>query len=82
MDSNPPLPALLVTLRLHDAVAGCFDEDSQGMLEAEPEPNLIVEINLGERPSVRQAFEALATLCETTAAASRLMSLLPGNEEA
>jgi hypothetical protein len=82
MDSNPPLPVLLVTLNRHDAVAGCFDEDSQGMLEAEPEPNLIVELNPGERPSVQQAFEALATLCETMAAASRLMCLLPGNEEA
>jgi hypothetical protein len=82
MDSNPPLPALLVSFRRHDAVAACFDEESQGMMEAEPEPNLIVEIDPCRQASVRQAFEALATLCETMAAASRLAALLPGNKEA
>lgn len=82
MDSNPPLPALLVSFKRHDAIAGCFDEESQGMMEAEPEPNLIVEIEPGEPASVQQAFDVFATFCETMAAASRLASLLPGNEEA
>ena len=52
------------------------------MMEAEPEPNLILEIDPGDLASVRQAFDALGTLSETMAAASQLMSLLPGNEEA
>lgn len=82
MDSNPPLPALLVSFKHHDAVAACFDEESQGMMEAEPEPNLIQEIDPGDPASVQQAFDALGTLCETMAAASQLMSLLPGNEGA
>jgi hypothetical protein len=80
MDSNPPLPALLVSFKHHDAVAACFDEESQGMLEAVPEPNLIQEIDPADPASVQQAFDALAALCETMAAASQLMSLLPGNE--
>jgi hypothetical protein len=82
MDSNPPLPALLVSFKRHDAITAVFDEESQGMMEAEPEPNLRVEINPGEPASVRQAFSLLGALCETLAAASRLASLLPGNEEA
>jgi hypothetical protein len=31
--------------------------------------------------SVRQSFDSLAALCETLAAASRLLALLPGNDE-
>jgi hypothetical protein len=81
MDSNPPLPALLVSFKRHDAITAVFDEESQGMMEAEPEPNLMVEINPGEPASVRQAFSLLGALCETLAAASRLALLLPGNEE-
>jgi hypothetical protein len=82
MDSNPPLPALLVSFRRHDAIAACFDEESQGMMEAEPEPNLIAEIDPGDVASVGQAFALLGSFSDTMAAASRLASLLPGNEEA
>lgn len=81
MDSNPPLPALLVSFKRHDAIGAMFDEESQGMMEAEPEPNLVVEINPGELASVLQAFGLLETLCDTLAAASRLAGLLPGNNE-
>jgi hypothetical protein len=51
------------------------------MLEAEPEPSFLAEINLAEAGSVRQAFDSLAVLCETLATASRLMTLLPGNDD-
>jgi hypothetical protein len=81
MDSNPPLPALLVSFKRNDAIAGCFEEDSQNMLEAGPEPSFIAEIDPGNPESVRQSFDALAVLCETMAAASRLAPLLPGNSE-
>jgi hypothetical protein len=80
MDCNPPLPALLVSFKSQDAIVGCF-EDSQIMLEAEPEPSFLAEISPAEVHSVRQAFDWLAALCVTLAAASRLMALLPGNEE-
>ena len=51
------------------------------MLEACPEPSFIVEIDPENAGSVRRAFDALAVLCETMAAASRLAALLPGNKE-
>ena len=51
------------------------------MLEACPEPSFIVELDPGNALSVRRAFDALAVLCETMAAASRLAALLPGNKE-
>lgn len=81
MDSNPPLPALLVSFKRSDAVAGCYDDESQAFLEASPEPNLLVEIDPTDHAGVRQAFETLAVLCETMAAASRVAALLPGNND-
>lgn len=81
MDSNPALPALLVSFRHQDAIAGVFDEESQIWLEAEPEPAFLAEIHPVNAASVRQAFRALAILTETLAAASRLIGLLPGNQE-
>ncbi len=81
MDSNPPLPALLVSFRRYDAVVAAFDEESQEMLEAEPEPSFLAEINPADPESVRHEFDSLAALCETLEAANRLARLLPGNQE-
>ena len=81
MDSNPPLPALLVSFKRHDSVCACYDDESQAFLEASPEPNLLVEINPSDHASVRRAFDTLAVLCETMAAASRMVALLPGNDQ-
>jgi len=81
MDSNPPLPALLVSFKHNDSIVGVFEEEGQAMLEACPEPSFIVEIDPESAGSVRRAFDALAALCETMAAASSLAALLPGNKE-
>jgi hypothetical protein len=81
MDSNPPLPALLISFKRHDGVVACYDDESQAFLEASPEPNLIVEIDPTDQAGVRRAFDTLAVLCETMAAASRLAALLPGNNQ-
>ena len=35
---GPPVPALLIVFEEHDAVAACFDEESQHMLEGSSEP--------------------------------------------
>jgi len=37
-DCNPPLPCLLALFDEADAIAACFGEEDQGMLEVEPEP--------------------------------------------
>jgi len=81
MDSNPPLPALLVSFKRGDPIAGCFDEEGQTLLEASPEPSFIAEIDPENAESVRHGFDALAVLCETMATASRLAALLPANNE-
>jgi len=35
---GPPLPSLLIVFEEHDAIAACFDEESQHMLEGSAEP--------------------------------------------
>jgi hypothetical protein len=80
MDTNPPLPAALVVFAEHDAVEAHFEDESQSRGEATPEPNLVLPLNGFDPESVRSAFQMLEVLCQTLAAASRLIDLMPGNE--
>jgi hypothetical protein len=79
-DNNPAVPALLVVFERSDAIEGCFDEEAQTMLEAPPEPNVILPVNGRDAASVASAFEKLASMTQTLAAASALIELMPGNE--
>jgi hypothetical protein len=80
-DCNPPLPCLLVVFAEADAIAGCFDEEAQGMMEVEPEPNLIIPFDPTDMESVRRTFHMFGVACQTLAAASRLIDLMPGNDQ-
>ena len=79
-DTNPPLPSLLAVFAEGDAVEGCFTEDGQTMMEVTPEPSVVLAFNAHEPESVRQAFRIFGVICDTLAAASRVMDLMPGNE--
>jgi hypothetical protein len=81
MDSNPALPCLLAAFSSGDAVVGCFDDEAQTAMEVTPQPNVIIPLKIGDPLSVRQGFRTIAVLCETLAAASRLIDLMPGNDE-
>ena len=81
MDSNPPLPCLLAAFSSGDAVVGCFDDEAETAMETTPQPNLIIPLKLSDPTSVRQGFRTLGVVCDTLAAASRLVDLMPGNEE-
>ena len=81
MDSNPALPCLLAAFSSGDAVVGCFDEEAETAMEVTPQPNVIIPLKLSDGRSVREGFRTLAVVCETLAAASRLIDLMPGNEE-
>ena len=80
-DCNPPLPCLLALFAEGDSVAAAFDEEAQGMLEVTPEPNLIIPFDPTDTESVRDAFHVFGVACETIAAASRLIDLMPGNDK-
>jgi hypothetical protein len=81
VDSNPPLPCLLSAFSMGDAVVGCFDDEAQTAMETTPQPNLIIPIHLTDPGSVRQGFQTLSVACETLAAASWLIDLMPGNND-
>jgi len=81
MDSNPPLPCLLAAFSSSDAVVGCFDDEAQTAMEVPPQPNLIIPIQLSDPTSVRQGFRTLGVVSDTLAAASRLIDLMPGNDD-
>lgn len=81
MDSNPALPCLLAAFSAGDAVLGCFDDEAQTALETTPQPNLIIPLHLAESSSVRLGFQTLGVVCETLAAASQLIDLMPGNDD-
>ena len=79
-DCNPPLPSVLAIFAESDAIAACFDDEAQAMMEVTPEPNLIIPFDPGNREGVRGAFHMFGVACETIAAASRLVDLMPGND--
>ena len=81
MDSNPPLPCLLAAFSQGDAIVGCFDDEGQTAMEVTPQPNLIIPLKLSEPGSVNKAFRTLGIACETLAATSRLIDLMPGNDD-
>ncbi len=79
-DTNPPLPSLLAVFAEGDAVEGCFVEEGQTMMEVTPEPSVILPFNAHQPESVRQAFRTFGVICDTLAAASRVIDLMPGTE--
>jgi hypothetical protein len=80
-DCNPPLPCLLASFVEGDSVVGCFNEEAEGMLEVTPGPNLFIPFDSTRTDSAREAFHVLGVACETIAAASRLIDLMPGNDK-
>jgi hypothetical protein len=80
-DCNPALPCLLAVFAEADAIAACFDEEAQGMMEVTPEPNIIIPFDPTNAESVRRTFHMFGVACQTIAAASRLIDLMPGNDQ-
>ena len=80
-DCNPPLPCLLALFAEGDSVGAAFDEEADGMLEVTPEPNLIIPFDPTDVDSARVAFRVLGVACDTIAAASKLIDLMPGNDK-
>ncbi len=80
VDWNPPLPALLAVFHPGDAIEGCFDDESQTMMEVYPEPTLILPLNGRDPGSITATFRVLGVVCQTLWAASCLVKSLPGND--
>jgi hypothetical protein len=80
-DCNPSLPCLLAVFTEGDAISAAFDEDAQGMMEVEPEPNIIIPFDPTDKASVQRTFQMFGVACQTIAAASRVIDLMPGNDQ-
>ena len=80
-DCNPALPCLLAIFAESDAISAAFDEDAQGMMEVEPEPNIIIPFDLTDTTNVQRTFRMFGVACQTIAAASRVIDLMPGNDQ-
>jgi len=50
------------------------------MMEVEPEPNIIIPFDPTDTASVQRTFQTFGVACQTIAAASRLIDLMPGND--
>ncbi len=79
-DTNPPLPAMLIVFRKHDAIEAAFDAEAEGMMEVSPEPNLIIPVRTDDFGYARDSFYKLSCFLKTLSQASELMKLLPEND--
>jgi len=80
-DCNPTLPCLLAVFAEADGIAACFNEEAEGMMEVTPEPNLIIPFDPTSTENVREAFHVFGVACDTIAAASKVIDLMPGNDK-
>lgn len=55
---GPPLPAFLIVFEEHDAVAACFDEESQHMLEGSAEPAFCTVFRIDDAQQCSAAVRA------------------------
>ena len=51
------------------------------MMEVEPEPNIIIPFDPTDAESVQRTFHTFGVACQTIAAASRVIDLMPGNDQ-
>jgi hypothetical protein len=56
---GPPVPALLIVFEEHDAVAACFDEESQHMLEGSSEPTFCMVFTPEDAEQCSRAIRAV-----------------------
>jgi hypothetical protein len=79
-DCNPPVPVLLAIYQQGDAIEASFDDESQLMQEATPEPWPLIPFDGTDPKSTQQAFYCLGGVLDTLAAARRVLDLVPGWE--
>jgi hypothetical protein len=56
---DPPLPALLIVFKEHDAITACFDEEGQYMMEGTAEPIVCVVFSPRQPDEVRHAMRVV-----------------------
>ena len=77
-DCGEPVPALVAVFEEHDTIEGSFDEESQGMLEVTPEPNLVLPFDGTLSSSIGNLFSSINAFCRILEAATNIMAM-PGS---
>ncbi|HEU0076462.1 MAG TPA: hypothetical protein VFQ76_02365 [Longimicrobiaceae bacterium] len=77
-DLSYPLPALLLVTDEHDAIEGLYDQEAEELYNwgVPQPPNALFTMDPADPDSVASAFRSLGVLCDTLAAASRVIALL------
>ena len=73
---SAPLPCLIVVFKENDAIAACFDEEGQYMLEGTSEPCLAVAFSLREPKEVREAIRVVGRFISLNAELFQLVEEL------
>jgi hypothetical protein len=68
-----PLPSLLVIFEEHDAIAACFDEEAQYMLEGSSEPAVCVVFSPTNQDEVSKAIRAITRFVHVNLEVCELM---------
>ena len=77
-DCGEPVPALVAVFEQHDTIEGSFDEESQGMLEVTPEPNLVLPFDGTFPSSISESFASLMVFCRTLQLAANIAKAISG----
>jgi hypothetical protein len=77
-DCGEPVPALVAVFEPNDAIEGAFDEESQGMLEVTPEPNVVFPVDATCPRRISKSFAGLVVMCRTLKLTAKLISVMPG----
>jgi hypothetical protein len=73
---SAPLPSLVVVFKENDAIAACFDEEGQYMLEGSSEPAIAVAFSPREPSEVREAIRVVSRFIRINAELFQLVEEL------
>jgi hypothetical protein len=75
---GPPVPALLIVFDEHDAVAACFDEESQHMLEGSSEPTFVAVFAPDDADECSRARRAIERFVRVNRELCKLIEAIHG----
>lgn len=78
---GPPLPAMLIVFEEHDAIAACFDEESQHMLEGSSEPTFCAVFALDDAEQCSAAVRSVARFIGVSQALCELIEAIQSWEK-
>lgn len=79
-DTDPAVPLICLAFGEHDVVTEMINMELEYSGEVEPEPWPVLRMDGTDPASIRRTFGCAAVALDTLAAASRVLSMIPGFE--